>query len=59
MEQNLTEDERKFFEDILKKYEPYPEGSPEDTCLDYPCDPCRLMATTAKKALEGKIKFKK
>lgn len=51
----LTDEERKWCEDILARYEPYPEDSKEANCLDYPCSPMRLMATTAKMYLEGKI----
>lgn len=58
MAQNLTDEEKSFFEDILKKYEPYPEDSLEATCFDYPCSPMRRMATTAKKVLEGKVQLR-
>lgn len=54
----MRDDERKWCEDILAKYEPYPEDSKEVTCFDYPCDPMRRLATTAKMFLDGKIPLK-
>lgn len=60
MEQKLTDEERKFFEDILAKYEPYDEDDP--ILMRFDGDdphPMRAMATMAKKVLEGRLQLNK
>ena len=56
MARDLSPEERAFFEEILKKAEPYPEDDPIWDELDGERDHERAMATIAKIALEGRLR---
>ncbi|WP_295749638.1 hypothetical protein [uncultured Oscillibacter sp.] len=52
----LSPEDKAFFEEILKKAEPYPEDDPIWDVLDGERDHSRAMATLAKMALEGRLR---
>lgn len=52
----LSPDERKQFEEMLRKAEPYPEDDPVWDVWDGERDHDRAMATIAKMALEGRLR---
>lgn len=56
MASNLSSEDRAFFEEMLKRAEPYPEDDPILNTLDGGRDMDRAMATLAKMALEGRLK---
>ena len=56
MTSNLSPEDRAFFEEVLKKAEPYPEDDPIWNVLDGERDHARAMATLAKMALEGRLR---
>lgn len=56
MASNLSPEDRAFFEEILKKVEPYPEDDPIFETMDGKRDMKRAMATWAKMILEGRLK---
>lgn len=56
MASNLSEEDRKFFEELLAKAEPYPEDDERWDILDGEMDHDRAMATLAKMALEGRLR---
>lgn len=52
----LTEDDKKWCEDIMKKHKPYDDDDPIMQQFDgEDKEPMRRMATIAKKFLEGKL----
>ncbi len=53
---SLSPEQRAYFEEILKKAEPYPEDDPIWDTLDGERDHDRVMATIAKMALEGRLR---
>lgn len=55
MGQDLSPEDRAFFEALLAKAEPYPEDDPIWRVWDGECDSDRAMATIAKKILEGRL----
>lgn len=57
MAYNLSQEDREYFESLLKKAEPYPEDDPLWDELDgEERDHDRVMATFAKMALEGRLR---
>ena len=52
---SVSEEHRKFFEEILKNAEPYDEDDPIVYQFDGERDEDRMMALLAKKALEGRL----
>lgn len=56
MASNLSPEDRAFFEELLKKAEPYPEDDPIFDTLDGERDMDRAMATWAKLVLEGRLR---
>ena len=55
MVSNITEEDKKRFEEYLKKAEPYSKEEFEGLEYDAPFDIDRMNATKAKFFLEGKI----
>lgn len=56
MEKNLSDEDRKWCEDLLKKYESYDDDYPIMLQLDgEDKEPMRGMATIAKHILYGKL----
>lgn len=56
MEYTLSPEQRAYFEEVLKKADPYPEDDPIFDTLDGKRDMDRAMATIAKMALEGRLR---
>ena len=56
MVSNLSPEDKAFFEEVLKRAEPYPEDDPIWDEWDGERDHDRAMATLAKMALEGRLK---
>lgn len=56
MGSDLSPADRAFFEAVLAKAEPYPEDDPIWDVWDGERDHARVMATIAKKALEGRLR---
>ena len=53
---NLSPEDKAFWEALLEKAEPYSNDDPELSTLDGDYDPKRMMATLAKRALDGKLR---
>ena len=56
MAYSLSPEQKAYFEELLKKAEPYPEDDPIFDTLDGKRDMNRAMATIAKMALEGRLR---
>ena len=56
MAYDLSPEDRKFFEELLARAEPYPEDDPVWDTLDGEQDRDRAMATLAKMTLEGRLR---
>lgn len=55
MGSNMSKDETEALEKIAQSAEPYEDEAPEINYFDYGGDFQRMLATLAKKALEGKL----
>ena len=56
MASTLSPEDRAYFEELLKKAEPYPEDDPIFDTFDGERDMARAMATWAKLILEGRAR---
>ena len=55
MASSMSKDKKEALEKIAQSAEPYDDDAPEMSYLDYGGDFQRMLATLAKKALEGKL----